>query len=186
MLGFGASFVPEPADAAGTLGASKAFAAMLISDSPCWLCVMGAKGELGRPADEAMADGDASGLFLAMRSVRRDLSSACNSWRDDACACACLSIILKTRIDQQSGSPEKTRKSAYLWHEILDLFNLIPQVPHLLSPLLFSLPNGIHSLFHLTNDLVHFRPLPRNRFLQLSSLFLEIGQQLCRLIELCC
>lgn len=88
-----APVTPDP-DAAGTLGASNAFAAILISLSPCWTCVVaGAKGELERPAEEAMAEGEAKGLFRAIRSVRSDFSSACSSWSDEACACACLSII---------------------------------------------------------------------------------------------
>lgn len=98
MLGLGASVAPDAVEAAGTRGASKALAAMLISDSPCGVCDAGAKGEVGRPAEEAMADGEANGLFLAMRSVRRDLSSAWSSCRDEACACACLSIIWQTWI----------------------------------------------------------------------------------------
>jgi hypothetical protein len=71
---------PEPTPAAGTLGASSAFAAILISVSPCWVVdAGGAKGEPDRPVEEAMAEGDARGLFRAMRRVRRDLSSACSS-----------------------------------------------------------------------------------------------------------
>ena len=73
---------PDPTvdDVAGTRGASSALAAILISLSPCGDAdTEEANGEPGRPAEEAMAAGDASGLFLAMRSVRSDLSSACNS-----------------------------------------------------------------------------------------------------------
>ena len=78
MLGL----TPDPVfdDDTGTRGASSAFAAILISLSPCVFAdAEEVKGEPGRPAEEAMAAGDASGLFLAMRSVRSDLSSACNS-----------------------------------------------------------------------------------------------------------
>lgn len=80
ILGRLAPMTGAPAEVAR--GANSALAAILISVSPCcvWDDTVGApKGEAERPAEEAMAEGDARGLFRATSNVRRDLSSAWSS-----------------------------------------------------------------------------------------------------------
>lgn len=81
-------------------------------------------------------------------------------------------LVDHLKLASQLSNSAQGGKVLYLWHKVLDLLNLIPQIPHLLTPLLFPLPDSIHSLLHLTDNLVHLRPLARHGFLQLSRLLL--------------